>query len=708
MAILNKIRQRGLFLIIIIALALFSFVIGDLFRNPEALTGKSQNVVATINGKDISREDFMQKVEVAQRQLGPSGTNTQAMNRVWEQEVRQAVLETQFEELGMSVEKDQMRDLLRTNLATSPEFQNEAGLFDENKLNEYIANLKETSVVAYKQWIDYENSIGVNAIQQDYFNMVKAGMTGTLAEGKLEHSLESETVDIKYVQIPYTSISDSTVSVSKSEISSYIKKHKKQYEVDATRDLRYVEFREVATVEDENNIKEDLNNLLNDKVVYNEVSKNNDTVKGFARVTNNKAFVNSNSDIKFEDRFVFKSDLPTAVADTIFNTNVGGVYGPYKDENFFKLTKVVAVVQMPDSVKARHILIPYVGAASAQPDVTQTEIEAKKTADSLATILKNNNSKFGEFVTTYSSDQGSVANGGSYDYFTYNTMVAEFRDYVFQNNVGDIDVVKTVYGFHIIEVEGQKNKQRAIKVATIAREIEPSEASINQVFRNASNFEIGLEKGDFDVLAKEKDLAVRPVNGVKMLDENIPGLGNQRALVRWAFEDGTEVGDYKRFNLNGGYAIVQVTAVNAEGLMNTEQASVTALPAIRKEKKAKLIKDRISATTIEDVASAESQTVKTALAINMKNPTISGAGKEGIVVGTAFGLKEGETSKLIEGDKGVYMIQVTKRTPAPELDNYQGFANQVGNAKVSNVNTKLYNALKDASEIEDNRANTVQ
>ncbi|HAB27876.1 MAG TPA: peptidylprolyl isomerase, partial [Xanthomarina gelatinilytica] len=700
MAVLNKIRQRGLFLIIVIALALFSFVIGDLFRNTDALVGKSQNIVATINGKDISREDFMQKVEVAQRQLGPNGTNTQAMNRVWEQEVRQAVLETQFEELGMTVEKDQMRDLLRTNLANSPEFQNEAGLFDENKLNEYIANLKETSAVAYAQWVDYENSIGVNALQQDYFNMVKAGMTGTLAEGKLEHMLESETIDIKYVQIPYTSIPDSTVSVSKSEISSYINKHKKQYEVEATRDIRYVEFKEAATVEDENNIKQDLANLLKDQVVYNEVTKNNDTIKGFATVTNHKVFVNSNSDIKFEDRFKFKSDLPASVADTIFNMNVGDVYGPYKDANYFKLTKVIAAIQMPDSVKARHILIPYVGAASAQPDVTQSKEQAKKTADSLLSVLKKDNSKFGEFVSTYSSDQGSVANGGSYDYFTYNTMVPEFRDYVFQNNVGDMDVVETVYGYHIIEVEGQKNKQRAIKVATVAREIEPSETTINQVFRDASNFEIAIEKGDFEAVAKEKDLAVRPVNGIKVLDENIPGLGNQRAMVRWAFEEGTEVGDYKRFNLNGGYAIVQVTATNAAGLMNTEQASVTALPAIRKEKKAALIKDRISATTVEDVAAAENQTVKTALAINMKNPTISGAGKEGLVVGTAFGLKEGETSKLIEGEKGVYMVQVTKKTPAPELDNYQGFANQVGTSKMNNVNTKLYNALKEASDIE--------
>ena len=182
MAVLNKIRQRSLFLIIIIALALFSFVLADLFKNSDALSSKSQNVVGTINGKDITREDFLQKVEIAQKQAGPSATNTQVMNRVWEQEVRQAVLETQFNELGMTIEKDQMRDLLKNALATSPEFLNEAGLFDENKLNEYIINLKETSTASYQDWINYEKSLAANALQQTYFNLVKAGLTGTLEE----------------------------------------------------------------------------------------------------------------------------------------------------------------------------------------------------------------------------------------------------------------------------------------------------------------------------------------------------------------------------------------------------------------------------------------------------------------------------------------------------------------------------------------------
>jgi hypothetical protein len=707
MAILNKIRQKTLVLIIVIAMALFAFILSGLFDGSASFSSKSQNVVGVINGKDITREDFMQKVEVAQRQLGPNSTTTQAMNRVWDQEVRAAVMEGQFETLGISVEKDQMRDLLKTNLTNNPDFQNEAGLFDENKLTEYIANLRETSAVAYQQWVDYENSIATSALQQNYFNMVKAGMVGTLAEGKLEHELEGDKVDIKFVQIPYSSVADSTVAVSKAEISAYIKDHSSQYEVEATRNLQYVLFKEEASVEDEAFIEKDVLSFKEGKVEY--INGRTDTIKPFTEVKENTNYINfvANSDIKFNDVFIKKTALPEAVADTIFNMSTGDVYGPYKDNGFIKLTKVVAVTQMPDSVKARHILIPFIGSRSQSETTLQTEAEAKKTADSLLAVIKADSSKFVSLLD-FSVDTASNEKEGVLDWYTYNAMVPEFRDFTFENETGDMGVVKSVFGFHVIEILGQKNLQRSIKIGTIARKIEPSEATINQVFRDASNFEIALENGEFQTIAEENDYVVRPVNTVKELDETIPGLGNQRAIVRWAFEEATEIGDVKRFNVPGGYAILQLTAKNKAGFMSAEDASVTALPAIRKEKKAEMIKNRITATTVEDVAKEEGVATRSALAINMKNPTVSGAGREPFVVGTAFGLGEGKTSGLIAGETGVFMIRVEKYTPATQLDNYQGFANQVQTAKVNTVNTKLYNALKGAADIEDNRAKTVQ
>ncbi|WNH11267.1 SurA N-terminal domain-containing protein [Thalassobellus suaedae] len=706
MAVLNKIRQRSLFLIIVIALALFSFVLADLFKNGDALTAKSQNIVATINGKDITREDFLQKVEAAQRQAGPSATSTQVMNRVWEQEVRQAVMETQFEELGITVEKDQMRDLLKTALATNPQFLNEAGLFDENKLNEYIANLKETSPVGFEGWVNYEKSIAANGLQQNYFNMVKAGLTGTLAEGELEHKLEGNKVDIKFVQVAYSTIADSLVKVSKSDVESYINKNKKKYEVDASRDIKFVEFKEAPSVEDENAIKAQLEGLLKDKVEYNQVSKANENIVGFLNTTDNEGFINSNSDIKFDNRFVFKSSLPTAFADSIYNLNVGEVFGPYKDNGYFKISKVIAVKQIPDSAKVRHILLPFIGSQSAGPDVTQSEAQAKATADSLLTVLKSNRSKFPDFVKEFSSDQGSVEKEGRYDWHAYNTMVPEFNDFEFEGEVGDLGVVKTVFGFHIMEIEGQKNKTKAVQVGTIARRIEPSETTVDKVFRDASNFEIKVADNDFEEVAKENKFTVKPVNGIKVLDENIPGVGSQRPIVRWAFEEDAKIGDVKRFNVPNGYVIAQLVAKHKEGLMSVEDATASVLPAIRKEKKAEMIRDRVSATTLEDLAAAENTTVRSASAINMKNPTISGAGREPLVVGAAFGLNEGETSSLIDGNNGVYLIQVTKVTPAVELDNYQAAANRVEQQKTNVVTSKLYNALKEASDIEDNRAKT--
>lgn len=706
MAVLNKIRQKTVVLILVIALALFAFILSSLFENKDALFSKSQSIVATINGKDITREYFLQKVEQLQRQMGPTATNTQVMNRVWEQEVRQAVMETQFEELQISVEKDQMRDLLKTSLATNQNFLNEAGIFDENKMNEYIANLKETSPEGFASWVNYEKQVASNALNQNYINMVKAGLTGTLAEGKLDHELEGNKVDVKYVQVAYSLIPDSIVEVSKSEITNYINKNKNQYKVDASRDIRFVEFKEVASVEDENAIKAELNRYVNGQLVDERGAK--DTIVAFSKAKNNEEYINSiaASDVKFDIRFVFKSSLPTEAADAIYNLNEGEVYGPYKHDGSFKVTKVIAVKQIPDSAKVRHILIPFKGAQSAGPDVTQTEAEANATADSLLTILKRNRSKFPEFVKGFSSDQGSVAKEGRYDWHPYNTMVPEFNDFEFEGKIGDLGVVKTAFGFHIIEVEGQKNKTKAVQVGTISRKIEPSEKTTDKVFRDASNFEINAGKGDFGTLATDSKYTLRPVNGIKVLDENIPGVGNQRPIVRWSFEEDAEVGDIKRFNVPNGYVIAQLVAKHEAGLMSADDATAKVLPLIRKEKKAKIIMDRVTAATLEDFAAAEKTNVRTATAINMKNPTISGAGREPILTGAAFGLNEGETSKLIEGTNGIYMVQVTKVTPAVELDNYQAAANRVEQEKASAVNSKLYNALKEASEIEDNRAAT--
>ena len=712
MAVLNKIRQRSIFLIIVIALALFSFVIGDIFNNLDS-SSAADSAIATINGVDIERNEFMTKVENIQRQSNGSMTNTQAMNRAWNNEVRAKVMQSQYDALGLSVERDYMRSLLEQNLGSFEEFKNEAGLFDQDKLNEFIANLKaiapETttlggSVIDYKSWTNFEQNVAISGVQQAYFNMVKSGITGTLTEGELDYQLENDKVDLKYVQIPYSSIADSTITVKSSEIKAYIKRFPKKYEVKASRDLVFVEFKEEASLEDEQAIKADLSALISDREEFNEAANATQTIVGFKNTKDNASFVNSYSADNFNDNYVFKSAFASDQADKICGLNEGEIYGPYKESGFYKLSKMVSLKRIPDSVKVRHILTPFVGSTRADASVTKTEAEAKTTADSIYKVLKRNRSKF-KSLLSLSSDKVSNEKDGVIEFAYTAGFAPEFKAYSFENPKGSLGVVRTDFGYHVIEILGQGTLQQAYKVATISQAIEPSIETVDEVFKNKSKFEIAVADADFETVAAESNYEVRLVSSVKELDENIPGLGAQRAIVRWAFEDSSSEGDFKSFNTTaGGFVVVKLTGVNSAGLMSSESGSVTALPEIRKEKKAEIIKARISATTLDEIATAEDQTIKTAVAVNMKNPTLSGAGREPLVIGTAFGLEEGATSGLISGNSGVYAVQVTKVTAAAALPSYQAAANRVGKAKENAVNTQLYNALKDAAEIEDNRA----
>ena len=712
MAVLNKIRQRSIFLIIVIALALFSFIIGDIFTNLGS-SSAADSSIATINGVDVERNEFMKKVENIQRQSNGSMTNTQAMNRAWDNEVRAKVMQSQYDALGLSVERDYMRNLLEQNLGSFDEFKNEAGLFDQDKLNEFIANLKaidpETTtlggtVIDYKSWTNFEQNVAISGVQQAYFNMVKSGITGTLTEGELDYQLENDKVDLKYVQIPYSSVADSTISVKTSEIKAYMKRFPKKYEVEASRDLVFVEFKEEASLADEQAIQADLSALVADREEFNEAANATQTIVGFKNTKDNAEFVNSYSADNYNDNYVFKSSFASDQADKISGLAEGEIYGPYKESGFYKLSKMVSLKRIPDSAKVRHILTPFVGSTRADASVTKTEAEAKTTADSIYKVLKRNRSKF-KSLLSLSSDKVSNEKDGVIEFAYTAGFAPEFKAYSFENPKGSLGVVRTDFGYHVIEILGQGTLQQAYKVATISQAIEPSVETVDEVFKNKSKFEIAVADADFETVAAENNYEVRPVSSIKELDENIPGLGAQRAIVRWAFDDSASEGDFKSFNTTaGGFVVVKLTGVKSAGLMSTESGSVTALPEIRKEKKAEIIKDRISATTLDEIATAEGQTIKTAVAVNMKNPTLSGAGREPLVIGTAFGLAEGATSELISGNSGVYAIQVTKVTAAAALPSYQAAANRVGKAKENAVNTQLYNALKDAAEIEDNRA----
>ena len=703
MAILENIRKRTTVLILIIGMALFAFVISGVFTSNDFSGGKVGSAVAEVNGEDISIDDFRQEVENASRRFGPNFSSTQLVNTVYDQEIRKALLGQQFDELGIDVESDQIVEFVRNSAyAQIPDFQDENGIFNAEIFRTAVADWRVNDPLRYDAWLQDEAAIMQSAKEQIYFNLIKAGAGATLTEGKFDYELANDKVDIQYVRVPYTSIPDSTIQISKKEIEAYINDNKADYKQEKARDIRFIFFEEKPSSEDENAVRESVISLLDDTVEYNSQTDRNDTLPGFRNTDDMAAFLDRNSDTKYDTIYKAKKDLPAVAADSLMQLAEGEIYGPYRDGDFFRVSKVMD--RKPNgSVKASHILFAYEGATRANPEITRTKEEAEAEAQKILAEARKDGADFTALARDH-SDGPSAPRGGDLGYFQEGIMADEFNDFCFNNPVGTIGLVETDFGYHIIKVD---DKQDILKVATFSREIEPSEETINELFTEATKFEmssIDAEPEAFSDIARESEYTVRPVNKIKEMDENLPGLSSQRAIVQWAFNEDTNVGDIKRFDLTNGYAVVQLTKKYKEGVMSSEDASASVLPILRKEKKAEQIIAANQGKSMDAIAQENNVTVSTASALTRKTPTIPGAGREPMVVGRAFALAEGNESGLIKGESGVFKVKVTGKEEATSLTNYSTYANTLSTENANRVNNAVYEALKEGAEIEDKRA----
>lgn len=679
-----------MFLIIIIGLALFAFVLdpstlGDFFNSNKV------NEIGEINGEAISRQQFANELESYKQQSGGRVSEMQAAKTVWDNIVRKKIYTNQLEEAGITIgEADVWNEVVNAQFVQSnPQYQNEAGLFDENKFKQFLATEKENKSQLWSQWSNYMNQIRDNSERNTYNNLVTAGLGASLKEGEAEYMIDNTKLNAQFVYVPYTTIADSLVKIKKSEVEGYIKSHADEFKVEASRDISYVKFDIVATPEDEQAIKNDVATLIED----------------FKTTDNDAVFLSENdSDSNINSNFQFKSSVNQEIADQLFDGNKGDVVGPYKDKDAFKISKVTEVTEMPDSARASHILIPFVGSQRVAPDVTRTEEEAKKLADSLLAVVKRRKSKFADLAKEFSSDKGSGAKGGDLDWFNYTRMTPAFRDYTFEGKKGDIDVVQSPFGFHIIKIDDQKNKQKVLKLATYSRKIVASEATENAVFRQAKEFELAVSKGsNFAEVAKDKNYKTKPAVGLKSLDENVPGIGNQRQIVSWTFNSDTEVGSFKSFDLEGSHVVAFVTASEEKGLMSVDKAINRVRPILINEKKAALLKDKLKGTDLQEIAKSNTTSVRTASSITLKSPTLSGVGIEPKVVGAMFNAELNKVYNSIEGSKGVFAFKVTNKEMPTALPNYDANRKRIAEARKKQT-FKIYEAIKKASDIEDNRA----
>ncbi|MCF6181042.1 SurA N-terminal domain-containing protein [Lutibacter sp.] len=716
MAILSKIRDRSMFLILIVGLALFAFVL-----NPSSIqrffNASKTNEVGEVNGQVIGREDFAKQVENYRAKYGSRVTQMQAVNTVWNSLVSEKIFKTQLKEAGIVVGEKDIWDAMvaMPEIQNSPIFKNKAGLFDEEKLKEYVATLeddaKSGNTKGWIDWLNTEKQIKQNLERQAYTTLVSAGLGASLKEGERDYNFNNETVSGNFVFMPYRLIPDSLVVVTKGDILNYVKDNPKTYKPEATRSIKYIKFDIVPSKADGEAVKAKVASYINDKEEYSNAAKSIIKTHGLKNATNYEEFlVENKSDLLLDNSYKFKNQVPKEISEAVFNGKLGDVFGPYKENGFYKISKLVEVIKMPDSVKSSHIIVPYKGAVRSTSN--RTKEAAKKMADSIYNLVKNSDTKFKEMADKVNSD-GTKGKGGSIGWITKNQAFSpsfdkDFANFIFKNKTGSIKVVETAFGFHVIKINEQTKPKKAVKLVTFARSIEPSEDTENLIFQKAEMVASQLSDGKkIDEVAKADGYKVQSAVNLKVLSENVPGIGAQRQIVTWSYKPEREIGNSKRFDINvgekRGYAVVVLTGMTSADEISLNSSIIAKVrPLLISKKKAALLKEKIKGTTLAEIAKNANTTVRFASSVSLASPLISGVGNEPSVVGAMSTLALNKVSPAISGNKGVFVVQVTKRKNPIKLNNYNAFRNNM-TKKLQGRSYQLYQVLQDNADITDNR-----
>ena len=699
MAVLGNLRKNSFVLIAVIGMALFAFVIAGVF---DGSGFQSQEPIGKVNGEELSISDFRNQMDVLKKSY--NFNDLQALTTAWDESVRIELLNQEINELGIGSSSDHLEYFLSQSPSFNSDerFINDAGLFDVNKFSNFISELKEINPEAYFQWSNQENQFNNQIKANTYFNLISSGLNSTFFEGKKQYSTSNSNANISFVKIPYSSIPDSLVSVKNSEISKYIKDNPEDFEQESTRSIDYVIFDESPSKKDQNDLRLRLENLLNQREEYNQVSKLNEVVPGFLTTSDLELFLSENSDIPYDSIYRPKGFFSSDHAQMIFNLDNNQTYGPYTDGEFLKYSKMIDK-KRNGNVRASHILVSYQGAQGASSEITRTKEDARKEASRILNLARTNPDSFSSYALDF-SDGPSKSNGGDLGFFQEGMMVKPFNDYVFSNRVCRIGLVETDFGFHVIKVVA---KEDVVLVGTIGLKNIPSDRTSDSIFNIASKFEIDLGKSiDINKTASDLDFEVKSLNSIGELDHDLPNMENQRRLVQWLFNEDSSIGDYKRFDLSqGGFVIVQINDKQDKGLMPARLATLTVTPILKNQKKAEMIiSENKMYTTLEDLSASNNLEIINVSALNQITPVVSQAGFEPKLVGTAFGLEIGQTSNLIEGETGVYLVKLNSLNSVDEIESYSAFENQLTSKLRTNLDFNIVQSLKKSADVVDNRS----
>ena len=702
MATLQNIRNRaGILVSILIGLALIAFILTDLLSAGNSLFRANQYEVGKVNGNSFQYPEFQNKIEqltdVYKMNTGQSQITEQIQNQiqdqVWQTFVRNSIMTGIYEKLGITISSDELFDMIQgSNIHPMIQqiFSNpETGQFDKSFVLNFIkyidANAKDMPE-QQKYWAYIQDQIILDREYMKYNNLIGKGQYITNQEVKQELENNTKTTDIQYISLPFSSIHDSTITVTEKELRDYYNQNKDQYKQEAQRTIQYVLFNVAATEEDDKNAQKWMEEIKAD----------------FASAENNQQFVNVNSDIPFDDVFQKKEELSEELAELAFNSDPGTVYGPYKEDNSYKLAKLDVRKNLPDSVNARHILI--------DPNVTGIEM-AKSLSDSLKQLLEKGAS-FAELAKEYSADRGSSILGGELGWFSRNQMTKPFEDACFNGEVKKIYVVPSQFGIHIIQIMNKGKEVSQARLAILARNIEPGTQTFQQVYAKASQFAgQSTSVNDFNEAVKNQEVSKMTAIITKD-DVSFQGMEQSRSLIRAAWQakkPGILVNNERStiFEFGNNFIVAALVGIQEEGFNPFEQVKPRVELNVKQELKSKLLFEKMNNAFASEkdflvLANNLGTEVTEANDIRFDTYNIPALGMEPKVAGAISVLDNDQISNPIKGKNGIYIVKVISTT-TNEGNDIEVEKERLLQTRQYSLGYLVFETLREAANIEDRR-----
>lgn len=704
MAIIGKIRERTGLLLAFIGIALFIFVIQAGLEQSNLFGSGVRKSLGKIDGKKVKTEDYVamvneynDRVKVLNPQLEVNDETQAAIrDEVWNMLIGEKLLADTYKELGLYVTDEELAENFKGEYVHpvvinffESSFRNEqTGRFDKAQFAQALTQMDQIDPSGkFRQMVtELEFLITQDRERSKYASLVaKSSYVPTfIAKENLEGN---KTTQADFVSLLYTSIDDKTIKVTDKEIEEYISKRPEQFKQNPARTLDIVLFNITMSGQDLDDITANMMNLIEEFKTTEEDSlfMVRNTLQG------SKVEYLTLDELKGQGR---------VKADSIATAPVGSFLSPVPEGTKLLATKIVDRIIVPDSVRASHILLKYTSAEDREVKL--------KLADSIITATKAGALNFPQKAFEISEDQGSKQQGGDLGFFPKGAMVPEFNNKVFYDmKVGDIDKVESQFGLHIIVKTGQIGGKPATRIADLALDLGPSDATTKSIYDQAYSFwQSANTPASFDKAAKtmpaQKGISIEPG------DASVAGIKSSRRVVSWAFQQ-EEPGAIQFFDLEEVYAIVKVADIKEKGLKKAADVKEMVTEKIRIEKKADLLASKLEEAkkgnaSLDAVATKVNGTLFTGVMLQYATDYVENAGNEPKLVGAAFGLKPGTISKPVKGESGVYLVKSGEVVKAPMEMDMTGFKSQMSKMMAQRINfMSILETLKEKADIVDER-----